>query len=71
MKGFNVMRIQVIASDEMVAKVDKYANMMGVSRSALCSILIGQGIMGYEKSIDIFEKVGIDMTEQLTKAIKK
>lgn len=42
------MRVQVNLSEEMVENVDKYAKQMGVSRSALCSILIGQGIMSYE-----------------------
>ena len=45
------MRVQVNLSDEMVCKVDLYAKKMGVSRSALCSMLIGQGIMSYDKSL--------------------
>lgn len=64
------MRIQVIASDDLVAKVDKYADMMGVSRSALCSVLIGQGIMGYEKSVELFDKFGGDLVSELSKKTK-
>lgn len=64
------MRIQVIASDELVAKVDKYADMMGVSRSALCSVLIGQGIMGYEKGVELFEKLGANVNADLFKSPK-
>lgn len=52
------MRIQVNLSDEMVAKVDAYASKMGVSRSALCSMLVGQGIMGYDKSMDLLTLLG-------------
>lgn len=52
------MRVQVNLSDEMVTRVDKYADMMGVSRSALCSMFIGQGIMAYDKSISMLENVG-------------
>lgn len=55
MKGDN-MRVQVNLSDEMVVKVDKYAQHIGVSRSALCSLLIGQGIMEYDKNVDVSNK---------------
>ena len=52
------MRVQVNLSDEMVGKVDAYARKMGVSRSALCSMLVGQGIMNYDKSMDILTLIG-------------
>lgn len=44
------MRIQVNLSEEMVAKVDKYASLLGVSRSALCALFIGNGVLGYSKA---------------------
>ena len=67
------MRVQVNLSDEMVAKVDSYAHMMGVSRSALCSVLVGQGIMGYDKSMDLMTVLGDKLGESLLaeKALKE
>lgn len=59
------MRVQVNLSDEMVANVDRYAKSMGVSRSALCSMLIGQGIMSYNKSMDILEVIGDRLGDNL------
>lgn len=47
------MRVQVNVADEMVERIDYYAKKLGVSRSALCSVLIGQGIMGYDKAMEI------------------
>lgn len=47
------MRLQVMVSDEMVQRIDSYAKKMGVSRSSLCSMLIGQGIMGYDKAYEL------------------
>lgn len=47
------MRVQVSLSDDMVKRVDKYAHMMGVSRSALCSVLVGQGIMNYDNAFNL------------------
>ena len=61
------MRIQVNVSDMMVEKIDKYAQMMGVSRSALCSMLIGQGIMGYDKAFDIMDGVATKLDERIMK----
>lgn len=52
-----LMRCQVNLSDNMVSKVDAYAKDMGVSRSALCSILIGQGIMSFEKANSVVESM--------------
>lgn len=52
------MRLQVNANEQMVAKLDKYAEMMAVSRSALCSMLIGQGLMGLDRSCGILNDLG-------------
>lgn len=59
------MRVQVNLSDEMVCKVDLYAKKMGVSRSALCSILIGQCIMSYDKSMDLLTLIGDKVGDSL------
>ena len=64
------MKVQVIMSDEQVARIDEYAKKMSVSRSALCSMLIGQGIMGFDKSFELatqlVEKLG---DEELAKQV--
>ena len=52
------MRLQVNANEQMVAKLDKYAEMMAVSRSALCSMLIGQGLMSLDRSCGILSDLG-------------
>ena len=49
----------------MVDKIDKYAEMMGISRSALCAYLIGQGIMSMSKSFDVLDSVGMSFAEQM------
>ena len=59
------MRVQVNLSDEMVEKVDGYAKKMGVSRSALCSMLVGQGIMSYDKSMDVITLLGDKLGDSL------
>ncbi len=65
------MRVQVNLSDEMVEKVDSYAAKMGVNRSALCAVIIGQGIMSYDKTFEIADSVGIQLTEEVKKSAKK
>lgn len=44
------MRIQVNLSDEMVKEVDKLANKYGITRSALCCTLIGQGVASHTEA---------------------
>ena len=59
------MRCQVNLSNEMVERVDFYAKKMGVSRSSLCSMLVGQGIMGYDKSMDVISLIGDKLGDSL------
>lgn len=61
------MRVQVNVDDEMVKKIDAYAKKMGVTRSALCSVFIGQGIMGYEKSFEVLDRVGEKLVAEGTR----
>lgn len=59
------MRVQVNLSEDMVQRADHYAQKMGVSRSALCSMLIGQGIMTYDKTYDVVDAIGARVGEAL------
>ena len=59
------MRLQVNVSEVMVDKIDKYAEMMGISRSALCAYLIGQGIMSMSKAFDVLDSGGMSFAEQM------
>ena len=52
------MRVQINISEEMLRKVDEYARKIGVSRSSLCSVLVCQGIMGYERSSELLKLIG-------------
>ena len=58
------MRIQVNLSENMVKRVDALADNMGVSRSAFCSLIIGQYVMNYEKSVDVLKSVGLQIANQ-------
>lgn len=50
------MRVQVNLNDVLVKKLDKYAETIGISRSALCAYLIGQGALGIDKAIESMDK---------------
>jgi hypothetical protein len=67
------MKLQINVSDVMVKEIDKYAEMMGVSRSALCATFIGQGIMSYNKSFEMLGSMGEKLKDSLLaeKAIKE
>lgn len=57
------MKVQISVSDDLVKKIDVYASMMGVSRSALCAVFIGQGVMGFNKAYELVD----NMSEALLK----
>lgn len=49
------MRIQVNLGDDLVERLDTYAKKMGVPRATLCTVLIGQGVMGFDKALEMVE----------------
>lgn len=59
------MKVQINLSDDLVSKIDSFAKAMGVSRSALCGVWIGQTVMSMEKTLETGQKV---MEELLTDA---
>lgn len=65
------MRVQVNVSDDLVKKIDEYAKVMGVSRSALCSVWIGQSAMSYEQSFSIVQQMGDKLEQALKEQVLK
>lgn len=51
------MRIQVNLSDEMVEKLNDYSKMLGVPRSSLCAVWLGQAVAGIDKAMSTIEKM--------------
>lgn len=58
------MRLQINVSDEMVERIDYWAKTIGVSRSAFCSMAIGNTVMGYDKSIEIMKEIANDLNDK-------
>lgn len=44
------MKLQVLVSEELVARIDKVAKIYGTSRSSLCASIIGYHLPEWEKS---------------------
>ena len=44
------MKVQINLNDDLVKKIDKIADDIGVSRSSLCAVWIGSAINGYDVS---------------------
>lgn len=51
------MKLQVLVSDDLCKKIDKYAKEIGISRSSFCAMLIGQGVLGFDKANEIMDGV--------------
>lgn len=60
------MRVQVNLNDELVKKIDDYADKIGTTRSALCSIFIGQGILGYDNATAVLNTVSDVLRQKAT-----
>jgi predicted transcriptional regulator len=61
------MKLQISVNDEMVHKIDTLAKALGVSRSALCAIWIGQGLMGFNQAQELVKELGPKIVEQEAK----
>lgn len=55
-------RIVVTVSDDMKNRLDKYAELLGLNRSALCAFLLGQGVLSMDKAYGL-----LDQTAQMWK----
>lgn len=51
-------RIFVTVSKDMCERIDFYRQKMGLSRSAFCSYLIGQGVMTMDRTMGLWDEVG-------------
>lgn len=60
------MRVQVNLSDEMVKRIDEYSSSIGLSRSALCAVAVGQ-YMDNIKKVDSVVKDFAKMVEEQVK----
>lgn len=61
------MRVQVNLSDSMVTRLDKMAEDYGVTRSALCAMLIGQGVDGINQAKQIMVEISESMKKEMAK----
>lgn len=64
------MRLQVNANNALVAKLDRYAHIMGVSRSALCAMLIVQGVMSLDRSGGVDFTLDDDCVDELRSQLR-
>ncbi len=65
------MRISVNLGDELQIKVDKYANMCGVTRSSFCAMLISQGILAYDKGFEVIDSLKESLPKAFTSELAK
>ena len=62
-------RIFVTVSRDMGSRIDFYREQMGLSRSAFCGYLIGQGVMSMDKAMGIMTDMGRSMVEKAAAAV--
>lgn len=63
-------RVYVTFSNDMLRQIRLYADSMGVSVSAFISMVVGEKIMSYNKTIDIVKELGfLALQEPATKEL--
>ena len=67
--GENRERIYVTVSSEMAERIDLYRNKMGLSRSAFCAYLVGQGVMTMDKAMGVVDQMGVAMVAKAEEVV--
>lgn len=62
-------RILVTLSKEMVQRIDFYRTKIGLTRSAYCAYLIGQGVLSTEKAMGMLDDFGAAMRDNAVKSV--
>lgn len=57
-------KIQVFIADDLLAKIDDYADKMGVSRSAFCAVMLGQTVMGLDNAVTLSNQLVTDIIQK-------
>lgn len=64
-------RIYVTVSDDMASRIDYYRKKMGLSRSAFCGYMVGQGVMSLDKAMGIVDEMGSELKTKATDVFVK
>lgn len=59
------MKVQVNLNDDIVKKIDSYAKAIGISRSAVCAMWIGNAVLGLDKATETLQRMSDDMVSQV------
>lgn len=55
------MRLQINVSENLAKKIEYYSNEFGVSKSAFCSMMLGQSVLGLDGAKDALTQVGKEL----------
>lgn len=62
-------RLMVSLSDEMLARVEFYANLFGIPKSSVCTMFIGQSVISLDKSYSLLDGALKDIQPELSLAL--
>ena len=60
------MKVQVNLNDDVVKKIDNYAKAIGVSRSAVCAMWIGNALLGVDKATETLQRMSDGLIDAAT-----
>ena len=65
----NKERIYVTVSSDMASRIDFYREKMGLSRSAFCAYIVGQGVMNMDKAMGVIDQMGNAMASKVAEVV--
>ena len=68
--GEDKERIYVTVSCDMANRIDFYRQKMGLSRSAFCSYIVGQGVMTMDRTMGLWDDMGKAIIAKTVEAVE-
>lgn len=62
-------KLQININDDIVARIDKHAKLLGVTRSALCAMWLGEALLNAEAKVNMTQEYSKTFVQATSKAL--
>lgn len=62
-------KLQININDDIVARIDRHAKLLGVTRSALCAMWLGEALLNAEAKVNLTQEYSKTLAQATSKAL--
>lgn len=64
-------KLQININDDIVARIDRQAHLLGVTRSALCAVWLGEALINQEAKMNMTQEYSKTLVKATSQALAK